>query len=150
MKRLKKTLAVISLLGVLLLNGAAFAEVHVVEMLNKGDEGAMVFKPAIVYAQAGDTIHFKATTKGHNVVSFKDMLPEGVTPFKSKFSKDFELVVEKDGTYGYFCQPHLPIGMVGLIVVGDDIDLSTVQLGKKVKGKALKRFNKYLADASKK
>ncbi len=149
MKSIKYFMSAMVVAIVILVNNAAFAEVHIVEMLNKGDEGTMVFKPAITFAKAGDTIKFIPTDKGHNVVSFKDMLPEGVAPFKSKMNKEFELVVEKDGSYGFYCQPHLPMGMVGLVVVGDNVNLADIKLGKKVKGKAKKRFEKYIADAVK-
>ena len=29
------------------------------------------------------------------------------------------MVVEAEGAYGYYCQPHKALGMVGLILVGD-------------------------------
>ena len=41
------------------------AEVEV-KMLNKGTEGAMVFEPALVKVEPGDTVKFVATDKGHN------------------------------------------------------------------------------------
>lgn len=148
MKTLKRLLYTSAIAGAIFISSPAFAEVHVVEMLNKGEEGMMVFKPAVVFAETGDTIQFKPTDKSHNVVSFNDMLPEGVEAFESKLNKEFELLVDKEGTYGYFCQPHLSLGMVGLIVVGDNIDLTTVNLSSKAKGKAKKRFEKYIEEAS--
>ena len=83
--------------------GSAFAETYEVKMLNKGEAGSMVFEPDFVAAQPGDTIHFVATDKGHNVESIKGMLPAGVEDFKSKMNKDFDLVVKTEGLYGLKC-----------------------------------------------
>jgi hypothetical protein len=34
---------------------------HVVEMLNMGEDGSMVFQPSVIKVSVGDTIRFKAT-----------------------------------------------------------------------------------------
>ena len=46
-------------------------------MLDKGTEGVMVFEPALVKIEPGDTVKFVATNKGHNAETIKGMLPEG-------------------------------------------------------------------------
>ena len=97
---------------------ASAAELEV-KMLNKGESGVMVFEPAFVQAQPGDTIHFVATDKSHNVESIKGMLPEGVEPFKGKLNEDYDLVVTAEGIYGVKCTPHFAMGMVMLVAVGD-------------------------------
>ncbi len=104
--------------AVALMTGAAFAETHEVHMLTKGAAGSMVFEPAYIAAQPGDTIHFVAVDKGHNVASIDGMLPDGVADFKSKMNKDFELTVDAEGLYGVKCTPHYGMGMVALIQVG--------------------------------
>ena len=43
----------------------AAAEIEV-KMLDKGTEGVMVFEPALVKIEPGDTVKFVATNKGHN------------------------------------------------------------------------------------
>jgi plastocyanin len=54
---------------------AAAAEIEV-KMLNKGsDGGMMVFEPALVKVEPGDTVNFIATDKGHNAEAIKGMLP---------------------------------------------------------------------------
>lgn len=128
----------------LLVGSAAFAETIEVRMLNKGTEGAMVFEPAFVAAQPGDTIHFVSVDKGHNAESIKGMLPEGAEKFKSKLGADFELVVETEGLYGVKCTPHYSLGMVALIQVGDAANLDAAQ-GVKQRGKAAKRFKPLFA-----
>jgi pseudoazurin len=98
----------------------ALAANYDVHMLNKGAAGTMVFEPAYVQAQPGDTVTFIPTDKGHNVEAIKDMLPAGVETFKSKINETYVLTVDVPGVYGVKCTPHFAMGMVGLIFVGDD------------------------------
>ncbi len=104
---------------VLALAGAGFAAEHEVHMLNKGAAGTMVFEPAFVKAEPGDTIHFIPTDKSHNVEAIKDILPEGVEIFKSKINEEYTLTVTEAGLYGVKCTPHFAMGMVALIQVGE-------------------------------
>ena len=104
---------------VLALAGAGFAAEHEVHMLNKGEAGTMVFEPAFVKAEPGDTIHFIPTDKSHNVEAIKDILPEGVEVFKSKINEGYTLTVTEAGLYGVKCTPHFAMGMVALIQVGE-------------------------------
>lgn len=119
---------------------AAAADVDV-QMLNKGADGAMVFEPSFVQVQPGDTVHFIATDKSHDVESVKGMLPEGVEPFKGKLNENFDLTVTEEGVYGIKCTPHFPMGMVALVVVGDPS--SNLEAAKAVKNpkKAQARFD---------
>lgn len=95
---------------------------HEVQMYNKHpDDKKMrnVFAPDLLQINPGDTVKFISADKGHNSVSDKNMMPEGAEGWKSKLSKDFEVTLTVEGTYGYYCQPHRSLGMVGLILVGD-------------------------------
>ena len=96
---------------------AADFEVH---MLNKGAAGSMVFEPAFVQVQPGDTVTFIPTDKGHNVETIKDMLPEGAETFKSKINETFAVTFDVPGVYGIKCTPHFAMGMVGLVFVGEE------------------------------
>lgn len=124
--------------------GAVSAETFEIHMLNKGEEGAMVFEPAYVAAQPGDVIHFVPVDKGHNVESIEGMLPEGVEKFKTKNDEAFELTVDAEGVYGIKCTPHYGMGMVALIQVGDAVNLDAAQ-GVKQKGKAKSRMADLMA-----
>lgn len=99
------------------------AEVEV-RMLNKGAEGLMVFEPALVKVEAGDTVKFVASDKSHNAESIKNMLPEGAAPFAGKMNEDVAVTFDKPGVYGVKCMPHYAMGMVALVVVGkpDNLD----------------------------
>ena len=123
--------------------GAGIASAADVEeqMLNKGESGVMVFEPSLVQVQPGDTVHFVATDKSHDVESVKGMLPDGVEPFKGKMNENFDLTVTEEGVYGVKCTPHFPMGMVALVVVGDPS--SNLEAAKAVKNpkKAQERFD---------
>lgn len=119
----------------------------VVKMLNKGSDGqAMVFEPATVKAAVGDVITFIPVDKGHDAAAVKDMIPEGVSEFKGKMNEAVKLTVEKEGAYVVKCTPHLGMGMVALVVVGDAVpaNLDAVKSGKLPK-KARDRLNEEIA-----
>lgn len=109
------TLAAIAVLTFAAVASAAEVEI---KMLNKGTEGVMVFEPALVNIQPGDTVKFVSVDKGHNAESIKGMLPVGATPFVGKNSQDTQVVFDKPGVYGIKCMPHYGMGMVAMIVVG--------------------------------
>ncbi|MGM4916189.1 pseudoazurin [Tardiphaga sp. 813_E8_N1_3] len=101
------------------LTGAAGAAEVEVKMLNKGADGTgMVFEPALVNVQPGDTVKFVSTDKGHSVESVKGMLPTDSMPFVGKMGQDLVVTFDKPGVYGVKCAPHYGMGMVGLVVVG--------------------------------
>ncbi|MFK0205263.1 pseudoazurin [Agrobacterium sp. NPDC090283] len=125
---------------------ALSAEIEV-KMLNKGSDGqAMVFEPATVKAAVGDVITFVPVDKGHDAAAVKDMIPEGVTEFKGKMNETVKVTVEKEGAYVVKCTPHLGMGMIALVVVGDaaPANLDAVKNGKLPK-KARDRLNDEIA-----
>jgi pseudoazurin len=99
--------------------GAANAAEVEVKMLNKGAEGVMVFEPAFVKINPGDTVKFVASDKGHNVETIDAMVPEGGQKFVGKINEELAITFDKPGVYGYKCKPHYGMGMVGMIVVGE-------------------------------
>ena len=117
-----KILQHLGLSAALLLSSAALvnaAEITV-KMLNKGADGqAMVFEPAAVKAEVGDVIRFVPADKGHDAVSIKGLIPEGVSDFKGKINQELVITLEKEGAYVVKCTPHFAMGMVGLIVAGN-------------------------------
>ncbi|UVO49285.1 pseudoazurin [Sphingomonas sp. SUN019] len=108
-----------SLVGVALSIAApAMAKDVVVQMKNQGAGGAMVFEPAFVKADVGDTIRFVPTDKSHNAETIPNMLPTGVAPTVGGMNKEFVLSVTKPGVYGIKCKPHYSMGMIALVQVG--------------------------------
>lgn len=140
----KTAFAAIALAGLAI--APALAADHEVQMLNKGEAGAMVFEPALIQAQPGDTVTFIPTDKGHNVEAIKGMLPEGVEIFKSKINETYTLTVNVSGVYGIKCTPHYAMGMIGLIVVGDDTSNLEAIKAIKVPKKVGERFEAVYAE----
>ena len=69
--------------ALLILPHAALAEVHEVHMLNRNDQGPMVYEPQRLRIAPGDTVRFLPTQPGHNAATIDGMIPEGAEPFLS-------------------------------------------------------------------
>ena len=95
---------------------AADFEVH---MLNKGKDGAMVFEPGLTKVAPGDSVTFVPKDKSHNAETIKDLLPAGAKPFKGKMNEAIKVTFDVPGAYAVKCSPHVGMGMVALVVVGD-------------------------------
>ena len=111
----------ILLLLLSLWSGLAVAADTTIEMLNKLDNEYMVFSKKIVYIDPGDTVFWNATNKGHNVEFVKKAVPTGVEAFKSKLNQDTEYKFSIPGIYAYWCTPHKTMGMIGFVIVGNDL-----------------------------
>ena len=119
----------------------AIAEDTTVEMLNKRDDGAkMAYSEDVTRIEAGDTVTWVPTAKGHNVEFIAG--PEGwKAPKKSKLGKEYSYTFDTPGVYLYQCTPHKSMGMIAVVVVGDgDNDIS----GAKVRGKSKKKLKEIL------
>ena len=105
---------------VLLFSFELFSEVHTVKMLNQGPTGVMVFEPAVLKINIGDTVTFIATDAAHNSASIPGMLPPNANAWNGQLSRDISVTFDIPGIYGYQCTPHAMMAMVGIIQVGDD------------------------------
>jgi pseudoazurin len=126
--------------------GTAFAGNVDVEMLNKRDDGAkMVYSLDIVDVEVGDTVTWKPTSKGHNV-EFIAGPDSAKLPKKSKLNKEVAHSFEVPGVYLYQCTPHKSMGMIGLVVVGNNTNNKDAIGIVKLRGKSKKRLAKILSD----
>ena len=117
---MKSLLKILILVTLFFLPNLAMAADVTIEMLNKQGKESMVYSQKIVNVNVGDTVFWKATTKGHNVQFMKGGVPDGVEKFKSKMNKDTEYTFTVPGIYAYWCTPHKSMGMIGFVVVGGD------------------------------
>jgi pseudoazurin len=101
------------------------AEIEV-KAFNRAAAEFFVFSPDLVRIAPGDTISFVAADKGHEVQSVPGMIPEGAESFDSKMSQDIKVVFTVPGVYVIACKPHMALGMVGLVVVGNPVNLDKI------------------------
>lgn len=126
--------------------GTAYAEDMTIDMLNKRDDGAkMVYSEDIARINVGDTITWVPTSKGHNVQFIKG--PDGWDlPKKSKNGKEVAITFDTPGIYLYQCTPHATMGMIAMVVVGEDTSNLDAITDMKLRGKSKKKMKELLAD----
>ena len=113
----------------------AFAETIEIQLLNENEAGdRMVFSQELIRAEVGDVIRFIATDRSHNAQSVKDAIPEGQEAFSGRMNQDVEYIVTETGLTAVVCQPHESMGMVALIVVGDDLSNAQDILDARIRG----------------
>ena len=101
--------------------------VHEVKMLNSGADGIMVFEPAVIKISKGDTVNFVATDMSHNSASLDGMIPAGANSWNGALSQDISITFTEEGVYVYQCTPHAMMAMVGVIQVGEAVNLDAVK-----------------------
>ena len=73
----------------------------------------------VAHINVGDTIEWLPKNEGHNV-EFLTGPNMSVLPLKSEMDEMHSLVFTVPGVYLYGCTPHKNMGMLGLIIVGND------------------------------
>ena len=126
------------------------AQQHEVKMLNNGAEGLMVFEPAVLSINPGDSVFFKATDMSHNSASIAGMIPDGAESWTGAMSQDVTVNFTKEGVYVYQCTPHSMMAMVGVIKVGAATNLAAVKQKAETQKKAFvmnkERLTAYLSN----
>ena len=107
--------ALFTLLTLLVISKAATAETVQIEF-TKFD----TFSIEVVHIDVGDTVEWLPKNAGHNVEFITG--PEmRALPKNSKMDDFHSVVFKTPGIYLYGCTPHLNMGMLGLVVVGNDL-----------------------------
>tara|TARA_B100000674_G_scaffold354174_1_gene297119 strand:+ start:140 stop:598 length:459 start_codon:yes stop_codon:yes gene_type:complete len=146
LKKLKIVALFLALIMAVLIAPNVYAADMEIEMLNRRDDGAkMIYSIDVARIDAGDTITWVPTTKGHNVHFLAG--PEGWDlPKKTKNGKEVVLTFDTPGVYLYQCTPHASMGMIGLVVVGEDTSNIDAIAKTKVRGKSKKFLKKLLEE----
>ena len=138
--------------GLALLAGTSMASAanYEVKMLNVDPDGkTMVFEPALLHVEPGDTVTFVPTDRGHNSASMETMIPAGAGEWTGAISEPVTVTFQVEGTYGYICQPHYGLGMVGLVLVGDYTTNLDSARSARQRGRAAPRFKELFAQLAK-
>ena len=125
------------------LSTPAFAADLAIEMLNKDSDGnKMVFSQEVVKVEIGDSVTWLPSSKGHNVEMISS---PNKMKFKSKNGKEAKITFDTPGIYYYWCTPHKGMGMIGLLVVANDVSNMDDIASAKVLGKSKTKLKKLLA-----
>ena len=144
----------IKLLGAIfafiLISNVAYGKTVEIEMLNKDSQGRkMIYSQELVHVDTGDTVKWVPTSKGHNVEIIA--APDGFDiPKKSKNGKEVSIEFTVPGIYYYWCTPHKGMGMIGLVVVGEDISNIDDIASAKAMGKSKKKLKALLEELNEK
>src|SRR5262252_4406278 len=144
MKELGMTGALVAACMVLI--SPAFGKEFKVQELNHGPNGFFVFDPELVRIKPGDTVHFVAVDRGHEVHSLPGMIPAKAEPFNANLGDDLDVTFVEPGIYVFACRPHTPMGMVGMIVVGEPGNIDKINPSS-LSGKAKVRIEALLTQA---
>ena len=105
----------------------------------------MVYSEDVARVNVGDTVTWVPTSKGHNVEIVA--APEGFDiPKKSKNNKEVSITFDVPGIYYYWCTPHKSMGMIGLVIVGDDVSNKDAIAKAKAMGKSKKKLKALLGE----
>jgi pseudoazurin len=118
----------VALLSACILSGASTAMAesrnYVVNVVTDYAGGRMYFEPKVLHINPGDTVTWiNKIAEEHNVITFPDGYPKGASSFHSplfeKAGDQWSATFTVEGTYEYHCLPHLPMGMHGMVIVGE-------------------------------
>lgn len=126
----------------------ALAETIEVEMLNRNEAGeAMVFSQELIRAEVGDIIRFVPTDRSHNAQSVDGALPDGQEPFRGRMNQVVEYEVTETGLTAVVCLPHQTMGMVALVVVGNDLSNADDILAARIPGRGMDKIEALIEEA---
>ena len=116
-----------------------------IDMLNVRSDGqSMVYSEDVLKVEVGDTVVWKPKDKGHNVEFI--IGPDAIElPKKSRINQEFTYTFEKSGVYFYQCTPHKSMGMIAVIIVGDDLTNLDQVKSVRVVGKSKRKLEEILS-----
>lgn len=102
------------------------AKNYEIKMLDMDENGeSMVFDPGYLHIEVGDSVTFLPTHKSHYVQS--KVIPEGASHFLSELDEEATFTFDNEGIYIYVCPPHQMMSMIGIIQVGNAVNIQKVR-----------------------
>lgn len=129
----------LTVLGTSLIASTLYAAQYEVQMVNRNKLGGMSYEPSYLIIQPGDTVKFLRTAPGHNAATISSMWPETAQTFRGNINEEIVMSFDKEGVYGVECTPHMAMGMVMVIQVGDK-DLNAISAPQSLPQRAQKRI----------
>ena len=106
---------IILLLFIIIIPNIAYAKTIQIDFTDDD-----TFSKEIVYIDVGDTIEWIPKNEGHNV-EFLGGPNMSSLPENSEVDAFHSITFEVSGVYLYHCKPHGNMGMLGLVIVGNDL-----------------------------
>tara|TARA_Y100001933_G_C18845435_1_gene499434 strand:- start:74 stop:493 length:420 start_codon:yes stop_codon:yes gene_type:complete len=106
---------IISLLFIIVISNTVNANTIQIEFTEDD-----TFSKEIAYIDVGDTIEWLPKNEGHNV-EFLGGPNMSSLPKSSEVDAFHSITFDASGVYLYHCKPHGNMGMLGLIIVGNDL-----------------------------
>lgn len=106
---------------VLILPGAALAAEYEVQAINYRNYESMFFEPDFIRIEPGDRITFAVTDFDHQPQSV--LVPKGATHWQAEKGQPITVVFSQEGVYIHDCAYHNVMGMAGVVLVGDPVNL---------------------------
>tara|TARA_B100001027_G_C16004535_1_gene214186 strand:- start:54 stop:431 length:378 start_codon:yes stop_codon:yes gene_type:complete len=78
------------------------------------------FSKEVVYIDVGDTVEWLPKNEGHNV-EFLGGPNMSSLPDSSEVDAFHSITFDAPGVYLYHCEPHGNMGMLGLVIVGNNL-----------------------------
>ncbi|MDP6968368.1 MAG: pseudoazurin [Gammaproteobacteria bacterium] len=116
------------LIGLMLVNVSmpAKAAEHTVNLVTTGSDGqTMVMEPGYINIAVGDVINFVPSDATHNAESLS--IPTGAKKFTTPYGQPTKVTFDTEGAYIYKCVPHITMGMIGVIQVGNAVNLDATK-----------------------
>ena len=117
-----------SIFFIFLLTSVVAAENFDVKMVNADASGqVMVFDPPFIKANVGDTVTFLPTDMLHNSQSVPGLIPSSASSWNGAMNEKITVELNAEGVYVYQCTPHIALGMIGVIQVGNSTNIDDVK-----------------------
>lgn len=99
----------------------AWADEHQILGIDNRDYELMFFEPDFLRVEPGDTVTFVVTHFQHKPQSV--FVPEGAEQWQVENGESITVTLRQEGVYLFDCFYHNVMGMAGVIVVGDPVNL---------------------------
>ena len=106
---------IISLLFIIVISNTVNAKTMQIEYTEDD-----TFSKEVVYIDVGDTVEWLPKNEGHNV-EFLGGPNMSSLPKSSEVDAFHSITFDAPGVYLYHCEPHGNMGMLGLVIVGNDL-----------------------------
>ena len=114
--------------SLVLLTSFVGAENYEIKMVNQDASGqVMVFDPPYLKANVGDTVTFLPTDMLHNSQSIPGMIPSSASSWNGAMNEKITIELNTEGVYVYQCTPHIALGMIGVIQVGEASNIDDIK-----------------------